>query len=225
MYPTDKSGKLAIMTPEVYREAAEVRTRKDIEVDYLELKKVEKESNLLMEQLSKVFKLGSQHNQTLRMKQAFRSVDNPPPATYFLIKDHKTTLAGAKCPPTRPVCGATDGPLARLQNLVSKPLQLYANEYNNGTKCDSSENLIRAILDTNKKIEKEKISNVLVLSMDVKALYPSLEQGECCRIIEEVVRESEVDIVGVDWREMALFLVVTLGKEEMELQGLSSARM
>ena len=208
------------MPPELYKEAAKIHLEKDVEVSSMEVKNVEIRMNLRMEQFAKALKLGIQHSQVGRVKQAFRSVDNPPPPMYFLIKDHKLTLPGSVCPTTRPVCGATDGLVARFQNLLSCPLQIFAEEFDTGTKCDSSEDMIRSLHDANNKIENNKIKITIILSMDVCSLYPSLEKTKCRSIIKNVIKNSEVEMIGVDWREVILYLMITEGKEEMTILGL-----
>ena len=66
-----------------------------------------------------------------------------------------------------------------------------------------------------KKIKNNKIKNTIVLSMDVCSLYPSLEKGKCKEIVEEIVGGSAIKMVNIDWKEVALYLLITKGKEEM----------
>ena len=60
-------------------------------------------------------------DQAERINEAIRSVDNAPPPTYFLVKDHKPRGADG-LHPTRPVCAANEGHLRRIQMMVNMVL-------------------------------------------------------------------------------------------------------
>ena len=81
--------------------------------------------------------------------------------------------------------------------------------------------MIRSLHDADNKIKNNKVKNTIIFSMDVCSLYPSLEKTKCRSIIENVIKNSEVEMIGVDWREVILYLMITEGKEEMTILGLS----
>ena len=124
IFPTDKSGKLAVSTPDIYKEAAKIHLDKDLEITWDKLKPTETLINRHVLQLAKAFRLGSTHNQEDRMKKALRAVDTPPPTTYLLWKDHEVYEV---FPPVRPVCGAKVGPLVRASELASTILTKVAD--------------------------------------------------------------------------------------------------
>ena len=58
--------------------------------------------------------------------------------------------------------------------------------------------------------------------MDVKALYPSMSWTEIVMSIREMIINSEMDILNVDWMEVGKYLAVMMSKDEIEAEGLSN---
>ena len=56
----------------------------------------------------------------------------------------------------------------------------------------------------------------VVCSLDVEALYPSLDIAECTRVIEEKLLEAEFEIKGLQWPEIALYLRYHMTEGEIE---------
>ena len=97
--------------------------------------------------LTKIINLGAGHGgQEQIIAGATKSVDSPTPPLYLLWKDHKQNDT---VPPTRPVCSATVGPLARASELNSLILTTFLDSMSHGTECMSLEEMQRAILDAN----------------------------------------------------------------------------
>ena len=212
VFPTDKSGKTAIMREESYIEMAKVHVDKDVEVNWDVVEKVEKEANRHSMAFCKIFKLGVNLDQADRIVEVIRSVDNAPPPTYFLVKDHKPKNSKGLYP-TRPVCGANEGPLRRVQMLVNMVLLGINQSWSVDDQCMSTEELKRAIDDCNKLGLNGRIA---IFSMDVKALYPSLMVDLVVRLVEEEVRRLDIVIDGVDWREVGKYLVVVCNEDELD---------
>ena len=127
-------------------------------------------------------------------------------------KDHKKIEFGEeeKGQKTRPICGAKDCITRRTSFLLSKLLtELIPPDE---THCDSTENLIEEI---NKVNQEEVNKNWVVCSLDVDALYPSLDIQECCRVIEEKLCNSNFIIEGLQWTEIALYLRYQLNDDEI----------
>ena len=101
--------------------------------------------------------LSPETDQVDRIHSALKSSDLPPPSVYMMFKDHKDTKPGEPCPPTRQVCGAKEGPLARISHLVSLILTPVTVELSEklGTECCSTEEMIRAILDANTALKSK----------------------------------------------------------------------
>ena len=66
------------------------------------------------------------------------------------------------------------------------------------------------------------LSNLIVGSMDVKALYTSLMADETAAAIREEFENTDIKIEGVNWTEVGKLLAISLDKEEIERLGLEA---
>ena len=113
-----------------------------------------------------------------------------------------------KGPPVRPLCDASDSYGHRLSYFISRILREISD--NEPTVCDSTEDMLAAINEAN---ESGKIKpNVVIGSLDVKALYPSLDLDFTIDVVSEEFYQSEVKIDGVDYDELGLYL--SLNRDE-----------
>ena len=222
--PTDKSGKYAVTTPALYRVAAMEHTLKDTVVTEETVSKTENEANNISMQLVRVLKLGQYYEQTSRVKSALKSTDNPPPPVYFYFKDHKNVRDGETCPPTRPICGANEGPLMRLSELLSDVLERVI-DHDNMTEmlCDSTEDMLSRIESANEAMcqhgmnhEREESTqewfsrDLVVMSEDVEALYPSIDLDDTMSAIHEVMNRTNLEF-DITWKEVSKFIAVSQG--------------
>ena len=64
--------------------------------------------------------------------------------------------------------------------------------------------MLRGIKDVNDKLEAnpvgDEVEELMVMSMDVAALYPSLQVEEVVRIVGEMLMATELEIEDVDYR-------------------------
>ena len=221
VFCTDKSGKFSVDTKENYEEAIGQHTLKDKEIEGDEkVKQIESKMNLHMRQFNRMFKVGSTHNQEDRVTGATTSTNVPAPPMYGLRKDHKEHQDERKGPPVRPVCGANESPNSRLSCFLSRVVNDYADSLNIKTECRSSEEMRAAFERYNNEEEEDVKRQCQILSMDVKALYPSMDWKEIGVAVKEMVESCEKDVEDVDWKEVGKYLATTLTKEEIEKEGL-----
>ena len=148
-----------------------------------------------------------------RIRRAMRSSNNALAPFYCLRKDHKKIEEGKEIegPKTRPLCGATDCLTRRTSFLLSKLLTELIPA--GSTQCNSTEELLEEIeAVNNKEVNKEWV----VCSLDVEALYPSLDIQECSRVIEETLMQTEFKIEGLRWTEIVLYLRYHLTDKEIK---------
>ena len=202
VFTTDKSGRFTVDTPQNYEEAVAEHTRADAEVGKEKVRQVETRMNQHMKQFNKMFRVGSEHEHERRVEMATHSTNTPAPPLYGLRKDHKATVDEERGPPVRPVCGATQAPNSRLSNFLSRIVNDYAEAVGIKTECKSSEEM-RAAFEQYNNGDPDVKSKCEVLSMDVKALYPSMEWEEVLTAVEELIEASPEEIKGADYEEIA----------------------
>ena len=137
--------------------------------------------------------------------------NNPPAPLNVLRKDHKSYDDEVIGPPGRPVCGGDVSYNKRLSHLISMLLKdVYMGEK---TVCASTEELLAEVRRLNEEgVEGEDI----VGSMDVEALYPSLDVDFTVDCVCELFLSSDVDIEGIDYKELSLYL--SLNKDDQQLR-------
>ena len=101
--------------------------------------------------------------------------------------------------------------------LTTQHLCTEANQMDHGTECRSTEEMIAAFEDVH---SKNGLSNLVVGSMDIKALYPSLLTDETAAAIREEFENTDIKIEGVNWAEAGKLLTICLEKREIERLGL-----
>ena len=63
--------------------------------------------------------------------------------------------------------------------------------------------------------------NCQLISMDVKALYPSMKLSEIIKAVEEMILNSQMVVENVDWSAVARYIAVHVTQEEIDSEGLS----
>ena len=149
---SDKSNKLVVMKSEDYKQAVMKHVEKDVEVPWDSIPREELSINRHTTAIRKVFCVGAAHGHEARMAQAFRAVDQQPPPLSAYPKDHKRLEEGEVIPPTRPVVSANSGPNSRASHLLSTIINRIADQADQGTECRSTEEMMRGILETNRRL-------------------------------------------------------------------------
>ena len=219
IFTTDKSGRFSVDTPSNYEEAIMSHTTKDLEIEGSKVRQIENRMNQHIKQFNKMFKVGATHDHERRVEGATHSTNTPAPPLYGLRKDHKMAVTESEGPPVRPVCGANQAPNSRLSHFLSRIITDFADAANIHTECRSSEEM-RAAFEEYNNDDPEIRKECAVISMDVKALYPSMEWEETIIAVRELIEESEEGIQNVNYSEVGKYLAVTLTKEEIAREGL-----
>ena len=79
---------------------------------------------------------------------------------------------------------------------------------------------MRAALKAFNKCDKRVREKCVVLSMDVKALYPSMQWDDIVVAVKEMIEKSELEIDNLDWREVGKYIAVMVPEEIIEKEGL-----
>ena len=124
-----------------------------------------------LKHFNKMFAVGATWEHEDRISGASTSTNVPPPAKYGLRKDHKDIQPNGH--PVRPVCGANDAPNSRFSHFLSMIVCHYADSIVDHHECKANEEM-RAALEESNKLDKSVREKFVLLSMDVKSLYPSM---------------------------------------------------
>ena len=175
VFQSDKSSQLTADTVDNNMQALEAHTAGDIVVDGKRVKDIEENCNQHLKQFNKMFSVGAAHGQKKRIAHASTATNVPPPPKYPLRKDHKVLLPGQEItgPDVRAVCGASEAPNSRLGHFLSMIVNAFSDDANHDNECASGEEMKAAFKQFN-MLDKEIRTKCKIVSMDVKALYPSM---------------------------------------------------
>ena len=129
---------------------------------------------------------------------------------YTLRKDHKKYQDQITGPPVRPVCGGNAAYNKKFSHLISTILKnVWKNE---DSVCENTEDLLSSIKELN---DSEVRGNIIVGSLDVKALYPSLDVDFTAEIVSQAFFDSDFNVEGVNGAELGLYLSLNLTENEL----------
>ena len=83
----------------------------------------------------------------------------------------------------------------------------------NDTHCDSTEDLLAEIETLNNQSVNP---NWKVGSLDIVALYPSLNIPKCGEIIGRELYKSSIHIKNINWKEVMLYLRYVLNDQQLK---------
>ena len=70
-------------------------------------------------------------------------------------------------------------------------------------------------------LNKQRVinENMIVGSLDVDALYPSLDIDRCAEVFRQKLCESRLSFPNIEWKDISLYLVYHLSSQEIENEG------
>ena len=162
--PTDKSGRLSVLSLDQYLASGGAHTCKDEKIDWTVVRYLRNQVNSHMSWFSKITNY-SKHTDHERMTNNLMVSDLDLPQMNILIKDHKSwTQQSGKVVPSRPVVSGNCSINTHLSELISEIVEPIALEAD-GSEVQSSEELLHMIDDVNNKIsEGININEINVLS-------------------------------------------------------------
>jgi hypothetical protein len=220
---TDKGGDLALNTRENYIESMRPHTEEDPELSWEEHGKLESELNACTIQFARVLRVGAMWRHWPRVKSAVTSHHGPVPLLSGYPKTHKDLShlpleEQEKGPPVRPVCSASESNNGPLSDLLSQVITQLGDEMDQSieTLCLSTEEMAGGLEKVNNRTD---INKLVVMSMDVMKMFPSLEAADVALLVKEEYLAAKLE-VEVDDTELGLALAILLGREQLEQLGL-----
>ena len=152
--PTDKTGKLAVLTRETYTLSGLEHTKKDRLVGWDEVQKSQTELNGHVSMLIKTFKISENWGHVERTRETMMGNSlNTCPVT-LMYKDHKNWKPGCPgLPPTRQVIGGHVGINVHVSEIVSDIVEVVADHVKGGKEAVSTEDMIAGVENLNLKME------------------------------------------------------------------------
>ena len=144
--PTDKTGKLAVMTRSTYEKAGQKHVKNDVVVGMEELWEAQKQINGHVAMSIKMFKIGKGWGHTDRVRETMLGEGVAVCPVSLLFKDHKGWVNGSKSiPPTRHVAGGHMGMNLHLSEVVSDVLEPLVGTIEGGTEVISGEDMLARV--------------------------------------------------------------------------------
>ena len=205
-FQTDKSGSISVDTPDNYVDSMQPHLEGTIPSTEEEYTKTEKLINAHMMNWCRIMKLDK------KVAHNFISENNEIPPLYGLRKDHKDVPAGEeeKGPPQRPVCGAVVASNYSLSHFISTILQPVIQQAKHP--CNSTEDMLSRVREINETVN---LDNCVIGSMDVKALYPSIDIDFATEKCVDMITESDTSFDNINTDELGLYLALTVDKDEL----------
>ena len=223
---TDKSTEITISSFESYAQQGEPHVAKDRNVTWKEVNLSKREVLCHVKGLNHVFNNGQDNvekNQE-RLGKAFVENRTIVPDMILLQKNQKPVDTQTGLPKTRPVCLAKSTFNQRANDHLC--MILGATIHSDPT-CESisTEDNLSKVDALNAKIVKGEVNpNKLVLgSLDVQALYPSISTKAAGTIVRDRILKSEAKFDGVDYVWGLKYLALTMSnceKVNARIQGL-----
>ena len=76
-------------------------------------------------------------------------------------------------------------------------------------------------MEANRKLEEDRVKKVMVGSLDVEALYPSIDQKEGPWIVANEVQKSKIQFENVNYHLSAVYLGTTMERERQVREGVA----
>ena len=159
---TDKSGRFIVTTPDMYIEMGKEHTTKDREIDWPEMRKMEKIVSSHSVAWASMWNCGEDHNHQDRVLKSKNTRSGNQANLTLLFKDHKQ---GNK---TRPVASGNESYNLGLSNSISELMESVARAKKHPYSVISSEDLLARVTGYNnnnssgesKKSEEAELENV-----------------------------------------------------------------
>ena len=217
IFETDKSKRFSCDSIDNYKRLGETHVMQDEIVTEETKSGFETEINAHAGMMTRIFNVGTRTMNHDRVRSSMKSRNNPPAPLCVLRKDHKRHVDEIVGPPGRPVCGGDISYNKRLSHLMSILLSdVYTGEK---TVCASTEELLAEV----ERLNGDGLDDDDVIgSMDVEALYPSLDIDFTVDKVCEVIYGSSVRYEGLNLKELGLYLSLVMGDEELQARGLET---
>ena len=160
---------------------------------------------------SKILNIGKDVGAHNRIRNSLKSKKSEVALLSNMRKDHKVNTDPVIGPPGRPLCTGNVGFNYRLSHLLC----LFIQDLTEGetTECENTEELIAEFT----RVNNVGFEDPLILgSLDVKALYPSLDIPHTIEEVCEIFKSSCIKIEGIDYDEVVFYIAISKTQVEID---------
>ena len=129
-------------------------------------------------------------------------------------------MTNAGHPQSRPIVNAASGMTSRAGDILADIITPMVNVRTPRMKDMSTEEVLAQLAEAQAQIWKEGDVQATVGSLDVKALYPSLDVKGSAEMVANMVEQSNMEIDGANLRLAQTFLASNLTEDEVKKEGL-----
>ena len=116
-------------------------------------------------------------------------------------------------PTSKPIIGTSKGLTTPLGKLLADLIVPVTRIRETSKEAQSTEEVLRAIHATNKRLSDERVRDCVVGSMDVRALYPSLQIEAAAKVVMKQIQELDGVYDGADTILAGVYLATVLPRE------------
>ena len=141
---------------------------------------------------------------------------------YLVVKDHKEVKEG-EIPKTRPIVFGCRPMGVHLSEALSDIIEGLASSLENSIEVISREDLLAVVNAYNASLgNREEITkeDLILIGIDVKALFPSLDPVETAKVIRQEYFASEFNVEGTSWQELSRYIAMNLTVNEIRARSL-----
>ena len=217
----DKGQKFVVMDEHTYVSMAKDHTDKDVIVDSARVHQAQRVLSATGKSLATVFGVGRTHStrNNTRCHENVGSEAEDVPYLKLLPKLHKPVSPQGH-PQSRPVVAAATGLTSRPGDVISDVLTPLFDMMTTRMEDKSTEEVLSQLTEAQEQIWRDGDMDIVAGSLDVRALYSSLDIDGSAEIVEQFIMESPVEIKGTDLRAAQVFLCSNMSEGQVKSEGL-----
>ena len=219
----DKGKRFVVVSEQDYISMARVHTAGDSVADTEDIRESQRILSSTAKGLANVLDLGSAQS---KMNYE-RCIDNcgstahDVPGLRLMPKVHKPPSQDGLLQ-SRPVVSAAAGVSSRAGDQMADFLTpVVAAQYPRMEDL-STEEVMMQLREAQVHMKDTKARNTMAGSLDVRALYPSLDQEGSARIVADFVKKTPTKIEGIDYQYAQIFIASNMDLHELKKDGLLS---
>ena len=210
----DKGKKFVAMDEETYLKMARDHTDKDVVTTPAEVCDSQHVLSATARSIGAVLGLGKSQSRGShqRCMENCGSSAEDVPNLKVLPKVHKP-LGPSGHPQSRPVVAAASGLSSRAGDAVADFLEPLVDVEIPRMEDRSTEEVIAQLEEAQMAVRDAGLTDTMAGSLDVKALYPSLDHEESAEAVARFIQKSKVRTHGIDWRAAVVYLASNMTED------------